>query len=154
MTIEGVVIIIVGFSASVFLLSFAWWLWTRAPMLPPAPSAQPSTPVTPPAESRWMGWAQPGAPPPPPSPERRLFEQSTLEPINELTANYEGEIDKAKTMFFFKKDPEKTQILRDEDEPDEDAPIAAIDQIQTAARPRAKPTAKRRRPPPPPPPRR
>lgn len=52
-----------------------------------------------------MDWAQPGVPSAPPSPERELFEQSTLTPIFESMPNAEGELDKARTMFFVKTDP-------------------------------------------------
>lgn len=164
MTIESVVIIIVGFAATVFLLSFSWWLWTRVPVPPPRGQATYAGPPLgpPPDAEQWMGWAQPNMPTAPPSPERERFEQSTLIPVGTLVPNADGDLDKARTMFFYKKDPEKTQILEDAldaDAPQYDAPVQALSKVQTAPVRRASATPHRTapprtsRPPPPPPPR-
>ncbi|KIG18250.1 hypothetical protein DB30_01359 [Enhygromyxa salina] len=146
MTIESVVIIIVGFAATVFLLSFSWWLWTRAPA--PAPRTQAPRVVgpplgPPPGADQWMGWAQPGVPSAPPSPERERFEQSTLVPVTEFMPNGdEGDLDRARTMFFLKKEPEQTEILSD-------ALDLEFGQASATQRP---PPPRRSLPPPPPPP--
>jgi hypothetical protein len=103
MTIESVVILVVGFGATMFLLSFSWWLWTLTPT-PPLRDRAPGA-ASPTSADQWMDWAQPGVPSAPPSPERELFEQSTLTPIFESMPNPDGELDKARTMFFVKADP-------------------------------------------------
>ncbi|PRP90065.1 hypothetical protein ENSA5_68010 [Enhygromyxa salina] len=159
MTIEGVMIIMVGSSATLFLLSGAWWLWRRSPMPePPLLPPQSGPPLGPPPDApQWMAWSEPGAPPPPPSAERTLFEQSKLEPVTELMGHHSGELDKARTMFFFKKPPPgKIDILPEGAEvelekADKDAQLQCTDQAQTA--PVRKTKAMRRPPPPPPPPR-
>lgn len=176
MTIESVVIIIVGFAATVFLLSFSWWLWTRAPVPPPRVHAPRTGPPLgpPPGAEQWMGWAQPDAQPAPPSPERQAFEQSTLVPVGDLMPNGEGELDKARTMFFFKKGPDnvpdKTQILSDAladaleletpPAPPKPAPVRPTGRptgpqtVPPTVRPTVPPPRPRsRQPPPPPPPR-
>jgi hypothetical protein len=121
MTLESVMILIVGFSTTVFLLSFSWWLWTLTPApRPPARAPRAGPPLgPPPGADQWMGWAQPGVPSAPPSPERERFEQSTLTPMFELMQSDDGELDKARTMFFVKSDPTKTQILADLQEREE-----------------------------------
>ncbi|PRQ04781.1 hypothetical protein [Enhygromyxa salina] len=161
MTIESVVIIIVGFAATVFLLSFSWRLWVQAPV-PPAQTQGPRVegpPLgPPPGAEHWMAWAQPGAPTAPPSPERELFEQSQLVPVAELMPNADGELDMARTMFFFKKDPEKTEILTealDLESVEPDAPISSHSRVQTTPVRNAggtrRPGVRARRGPPPPP---
>jgi len=161
-----IVIISVGSSATLFLLSCSWWLWRHAPQRPAGPNTSPAI-AEPPSSAEAPSPAQA---PPSPSPSPAHETPATMEwgkpaPAAPDRATFEAPVEPAKpdlddgarTMFFIKKRPtsDKTEIIPealDSGSPEhEDAP-AAVDQLQTAPTRRAsKAKANTTAPPPPPP---